>query len=275
MSDFLLLIEPRNIFSLATVAVASNLAYLNLPAFGFRNEIVRHAKPIYEGMPKAQAVIENFWFKVLGYLAGLDNNRPPPQPDKHLNWDFLNTYNKWFAAQKDRRMMTGLLWYALSYIVLAAIQAVWVWKPEHQHLSGAMTCVTIVGSLTTAVITYKVGNPDDNAERPNLLMLVPFLTVLIFSLALIFGPSTWDVAKAPMGLYAVFGIIAYVFGIFALIICIVTPITMIRRGKAMVRNALVRVDFCNAQLIPIAAAVTQTMASNIMAQPVPPSKKSP
>lgn len=271
MPEFSLLIEPRNAFSLATVAVASNLAYLNLPAFGFKNEIVRHARPIYDGIPKSSEIEKNFWFQVLEHLAGLDETAPP-LGDKNLNWDFLNTYNKWFSSQKDRRMMTGLLWYAISYIVLSAIQAIWTWKPEFQCLSGAMTFVTVSGAAIAALWTYKVGDPSDNADRPNLKMLYPLLTIILFSIVLLTLPISWINSTPPEGLYWITGIFAYVASIAMLILCIVTPITMIRRGKAMVKDALSRTDFCNAQLIAITTSAAKLMASDIMEKPIPPAK---
>jgi len=260
-------LELNTLSAFASLAVAANISYLNLPNFRYRKEISELAQITAKQLPKDDnsSINQSRDFLLINELAAMDGDKHPlgdkPEASPNLQWDSPDaaTYFKWFHHHRDIKTCTAALWFSCSYLGLSSMCGA-------GYSSGAtaslMFFISITSLIASALVYFLCNTKRSDhvftlAREKNFKMIAPSLVVLFGACILFFiewyevptkafivqntGPWIRDVA-------IIAGKLTVVISICMMAFTTILPLQLMKRGIGVVEAAKKRISKAEAAL---------------------------
>ncbi len=262
-------IDVLSLASFASLAIATNASYLNLPYFRYRKAISDRASPTFKQYKNIDNnnLVNLKEFKLLRELSGMEGNSHPagknPGSLDDVEWECEEgrVYLKTFHEHQDKRISTAALWMSGSYLSLSTFSDV----SDDPIIVATVSLYILTVSLLTFGLTYLCCNFSQQARfisvvrKRNLKMLCP-ATVLFLGLSgILFGELLFSEIQTVSILSNEWHQSVYIFvggklslicAIAAMIYAIFYPLNLIRLGNQVVDRAEHTIDECDASLSP-------------------------
>ncbi len=256
-------IDVLSLASFASLAIATNASYLNLPYFRYRLAISDRASQTFKQYKNINDnnLINLKEFKLLQELSRIEGGKY--SEDKGVEWDCEEgrVYLKTFHEHQDKRISTAALWMSGSYLALSTFSDV----SADLVVSAAVSLYLFLIALIIFIMTYVCCDYSQQARfisvirKRNKLMICPALTLFAGFVGILWGepfvlylvPSFAMTAGQYQDAYIfVAGKLSLLSAIAAMICGIFYPMNLIRLGNQVVDKAKHTIDECDASLSP-------------------------
>lgn len=261
-------IDILSVGGFATLAIAANASYLNLPYFRYRSEIAKRAKESFKRFenisdPNLRGVKD---YRLLKELSGMSGNSHPAGDDpgntSPVVWDSEEgrKYLKTFHCHEDRRITSAALWMSGCYLSFSSFSSI---STDSVIISTTSMYIFLV-SVLIGLATYFSCDFSDSTRffsvgrKANRKMLIPGAVFVVGLIGVFCGQPFMEyitpsvMTEDGWRIFYIFGVgkLSLVLSIFAMIAALYYPMNFIRLGNVIVDSAKTLIDECDAALSP-------------------------